>query len=194
MTFPDVYLYDFSNDTHSVDELRQLLGEQRYEYCRQMKSAKAGLSSAFAFLLLRYALKKHSGITEIPELVIGEHGKPYLKDYPEIFFNMSHSDTRVICAVSDSPVGVDIQDIRKITPSAAKKFLTDEELKSCDLSDISGLCRIWCIKESYGKLTGKGFAEGFGSFSAGSLISDGRARCIERDGFFISICIREVIM
>lgn len=194
MIFPVLYLYDFSEDTHSLDDLRVLLGEQRYEYCNKMKSAKAGLASAFAFLLLRYALKKQYGITDVPQLVIGGHGKPSLKDYPDIFFNMSHAGTRVICAVSDCPVGVDIQDIRKITPSAAGKFLTDEELDICDISDIREMCRIWCIKESYGKLTGKGFAEGFRSFSADGLISRGKALCTEKDGYFISICIQEVVL
>lgn len=38
-----------------------------------------------------------------------EHGKPYLPDYSDVHFNISHSEKYVVCAVSDKPVGVDIQ-------------------------------------------------------------------------------------
>lgn len=192
MTFPELYLYDFSGDTHTLEELRPLLGEQRYEYCEQMKSAKAGLSSAFAFLLLRYALKKQFGIKAIPELIIGEHGKPFLKDNPDIFFSLSHVQSRVLCAAAEFPIGADIQDIRKISPSAARKFLTESELKRISPDDTTALCKAWCIKESYSKMTGKGFAEGFTHIDTEELLRSGKAACIKKDGFFISVCVKEI--
>ena len=39
----------------------------------------------------------------------GEHGKPYLKERKDVFFNLSHSGDYVLCAVSDKEVGADIQ-------------------------------------------------------------------------------------
>ncbi|MBR4329872.1 MAG: hypothetical protein IKP71_08450, partial [Candidatus Riflebacteria bacterium] len=35
-------------------------------------------------------------------------GKPYLKDYPNLFFNISHTDSLILIALAYSPVGVDV--------------------------------------------------------------------------------------
>ena len=193
MTDPDVYFYDFSEDGRSVDELGALLGEERYAYCKNMKNKKAGLCSAYAFLLLRYALGKEFGITDIPVFIRGEQDKPFLRDTPDIFFNMSHIGTRVVCAVSRSPVGVDIQDIRPLKLHVGRKFLTAKELSKAesiaDPDELSReLCRIWCIKESYGKFTGKGYTEGFSCFGADELVAAGKVRYTFRNGDFISVC------
>lgn len=191
MTFPDILLYDFSDDKHSLDEIADLLGKQRYDYCRRMKSEKAGLASAFAFLLLRYGLKKYCGIADIPELTFGEHGKPFLKEYSGLYFSMSHAKSRAVCAIADNPVGVDIQDIRPLSASAARKFLTDAELRQISTEDSAALCKAWSIKESYSKMTGKGFSEGFTNIDTEMLIRSGKASVTEKDGYIISICMQE---
>lgn len=191
MSFPEILLYDFSNDKHTLDELSALLGKQRYEYCRRMKSENSGLASAFAFLLLRYGLKKLYGITDIPELIIGEHGKPYLKDLPDIHFSLSHAKSRVVCAAAGSPVGVDIQDIRPLSASVSRKFLAESEIKRIDPDDSTALCRAWSIKESYSKMTGNGFSEGFTRIDTEMLIRSGSAAVTEKDGYIISVCVQE---
>lgn len=193
MTFPYAYFYDFGSDGRTLGELRPLLGEKRFEYCNQMKNVKAGLCSAYAFLLLRYALIKEYGIADIPSFGYGEHGKPFLSETSGIHFNFSHSGTFVVCAVSDSPVGADIQDIRPLKLNTGKKFLTEKEYsvvsEIADPYELSReLCRLWCIKESYGKFTGKGFSEGFCSIGAQELINSGKVRTAFRNGAFISVC------
>lgn len=197
MSFPVIYYYDFAGDSHSVDDLRELLGSQRYEYCAKMKNKKAGLSSAYAFLLLRYALKKEYGITDIPTFTYNEYGKPSLKEHSGIYFSMSHSGTCVICAVADVPVGADIQEMKDISLRVGKKFLdpTEYEIFShrSDPKMLShDLCMTWCVKESYGKMTGKGFGEGFTGFSAEDLLLAEYTvptLVTERNGYFISVCM-----
>lgn len=191
---PEVLYYDFSGDSYRLSELRKFLSTERYEYCSGMKNETAALRSAYGFLLLRYALKKQYGITEMPEYKVGEHGKPYLTSSPDIFFNISHSRSSVVCAVSDTPVGVDIQDIRHLTMKVGRKFLTDSELRRAsaitDEQELDlELCRIWCIKESYGKMTGKGFGEGFCSIDSDRLLTEKRAFVTKIHDFYISICI-----
>ena len=58
---------------------------------------------------------------------IKEHGKPYAKNL-SIEFNISHSSDMVVCAVDDKPVGIDIEQIRPIDLTVAKRICTDEEL------------------------------------------------------------------
>lgn len=192
MKFPVVYMYDHSGDRHTLDDLKVLLGNERYGYCRKMKNEKAGLCSAYAFLLLRYALKKDLDISDIPEFIYNEYGKPFLKEYPGIYFNMSHAKQLAACAISDSPVGVDIQDVRRLNFDIAHKFLTERELESIssfkddDLNDE--LCRLWCIKESIGKCKGKGFGEGFTGISAEEFINSGYVRFTKKKDYYISVC------
>lgn len=58
---------------------------------------------------------------------ICEHGKPYAVDL-DVEFNISHSANLVVCAVDDQPVGIDIELIRPIDLSVAKRVCSDEEL------------------------------------------------------------------
>lgn len=41
----------------------------------------------------------------------GIHGKPYLKEYQDVYFNFSHCSQGVVCAVSINDIGVDIETI-----------------------------------------------------------------------------------
>lgn len=193
MSCPEVFYYDFSDDKHILAELEPFLSEDRAAYCRGMKNSSAALRSAYCYMLLRLALKRKYGITDKPTFTLNEHGKPFLDNYSGIYFNMSHSDKKVVCAVAESPVGVDIQDIRHLNLNVGKKFLTDAELdKVRELNDDAldkELSRIWCIKESYGKMTGKGFGEGFRSFEADRLILENRVFLTWHNGFWISLCV-----
>ncbi|MBQ9385196.1 MAG: 4'-phosphopantetheinyl transferase superfamily protein [Ruminiclostridium sp.] len=189
----NVYMYNYSGDGFGIVELAPFLGEQRYAYCSGMKAENAALQSAYAFMLLRYALKKEYGIFDIPVFSYNEHGKPFLADCPDIYFSLSHCSKTVLCAVSEAPVGVDVQDVRKISMRAAEKFLTETEYRNIEElgseeERYTELCRLWCIKESYGKMTGKGFGEGFRSFEAQTLIERKQALCTRKNGLFLSVC------
>lgn len=194
MTLPEIYYYDFSQSDRILSDLREFLSDERYEYCSGMKSDTSALRSAYGFMLLRYALKKEYGITEMPVFAMNEYGKPFLSGHTDIWFNISHSQKSVVCAVADRPVGVDIQDIRPLNMRVGEKFMTKTEeaaVKSItDPDELNReLCRLWCIKESYGKMTGKGFGEGFKKVETDRLIAENRVSVTERGGFFISVCI-----
>lgn len=102
------------------------------------------------------------------EVAYTEGGKPYLPDNPKLHFNLSHSGAYVCCAVSGEPVGVDIQQITEVKEGMAERFFTEKDKQR--LSALSGeekkqlFFRMWSIKESYLKLTGKGIAAGLDSF------------------------------
>lgn len=190
---PKIWYYDFSGDNHTLSELKKYLSDDRFSYCSGMKNIVSGLSSAYGYLLLRYALKTEYGISDMPIITTGEHGKPFLEDHRDIFFNISHAKKRVICSVSDRSVGVDIQDIRNISLNTAEKFLSETEMKAVsEITDVSErdkeLSRIWCIKESYSKMTGKGFAEGFCSINTAELLEQKKVFVTIKDNYYISIC------
>ena len=89
---------------------------------------------------------------DFPEIKKTPYGKPYFPEKPEIHFSLSHAQTHVLCAISDSPVGVDIESPRLISQRAIGYFSVPEELTMFDPLDL------WVIKESYVKLFGKTIA------------------------------------
>lgn len=107
------------------------------------------------------------GLSDIPELDEGEEGKPYLRDYPDVSFSLSHSGDYVLCAVSEDCVGADIQKKEPLKADIASRFYSDAERKliACSEDSLTAFYHIWVLKESYVKYTGKGLSEGLDSFS-----------------------------
>lgn len=98
-----------------------------------------------------------------------ENGKPYPADL-NAEINISHSDAWVVCAVSQKPIGIDVEKIRPINLKIAKKFYTQEEIfylfghlpeereftEAKDYDVIKRFFEIWTGKEAYLKYTGEG--------------------------------------
>lgn len=102
---------------------------------------------------------------------IKEHGKLYAKDF-DVEFNISHSGDMVVCAVDNKPIGIDIEQIRPIDLSVAKRICTDEELLylfghaptdedfkyTTDIEILTRFFELWTAKEAYVKCFGLGIA------------------------------------
>lgn len=105
------------------------------------------------------------------ELAKGEQGKPWLKNYPQIHFNISHGKDMVVCGVDRSPLGVDVEAVRPVRKNIFRRVLTKREqdwLKECEKYDgedswYRDFFRLWTLKESYAKAVGKGLAVDFTS-------------------------------
>lgn len=127
------------------------------------------LLSLGAGILIDLALQSYNLREKEMEYTTGENGKPYFKNRPELHFNISHSKNCVICTFSDTTVGCDIEKIGKADLRIANRFFAEKEIKFINCQDNSekqneSFYRIWTLKESYIKYTGKGFAQGLSSF------------------------------
>lgn len=107
----------------------------------------AGLSSA-AWALLREMLADR-GYPDPPQIAKNRWGKPYFPGH-SIHFNLSHTQGALAVAISDAPVGIDLQSVRPISPAVAARFL------GTDSTDPALLTRKWAEYESYGKFLGCG--------------------------------------
>jgi hypothetical protein len=81
-----------------------------------------------------------------------------------ICFNISHSANYVVCAIADSPVGIDIEGGRKVNRSVAKRYFTEEEIES--IHSDEDFFKIWTFKEALGKYTGEGLLPVIGKSEA----------------------------
>lgn len=182
-----IYFTEFETDGEAF---LPFLSENRLERAAGEKNPAVRGRTIFSYALLRLALAEAFGIYAPPEFVYGKHGKPFLREYPNVFFNISHAAHAVLCAVSEQPVGADIQDIRLLKTDISRKICTPGELEQlgCAKDKNRELCRLWCIKESFGKLTGKGFSEGFTEIDTERLTLEKKLFFCEENGFFISGC------
>ena len=142
---------------------------------------------AQAYDLLRRAVRLHWGWDRLPELAREERGKPYFPGAPQYHFNLSHSGPFALCALSDRPVGVDIQVVRPAwSPKLVDRSCTPEERAwLAVLGDRpEDFAALWACKESMGKESGYGLPyppsrlaaplpEGGGEFSPETLYRAG---------------------
>lgn len=84
------------------------------------------------------------------KVCIGEHGKPYLQNSSDIFFNLSHSGDYVLCGIADRQIGVDIQKRHDKDVSGVKEKIHNAQDKDEDFF------LLFSAKEAFCKCTGEG--------------------------------------
>lgn len=121
-------------------------------------------------ILARYLLCKRLGVRN-NELIFGvnEYNKPFLINNTNIHYNISHSGRWITCSIDNSPVGIDIEQVKPIDMSIAERFFSKEEVKSliskCMAERESYFYDLWTLKESYIKAVGKGLSIPLDSFT-----------------------------
>lgn len=167
-------------------------GEKKYQ-----KEHQKGLQ------LLGYGLRELYGLSLTEEMMEeelekGQHGKPFLKKYPQVHFNISHCDGLAVCAFSDAPVGVDVERIGAFKDSIVRKVLTKKEQEFLALYREKEVYdelffRFWTLKESWLKQDGSGFFRSPQEVSF-ELTSDGQdyiVQCSDSEVIFFQSRIQE---
>jgi 4'-phosphopantetheinyl transferase len=111
------------------------------------------------------------------------------------FFSVSHSGDAVICAVSDKPIGIDIEKIRDVRFRTAERFATAEEIEYIG-ENTERFFEIWTLKEAYFKCIGTGLDSSVKNVSF--KINGDKIECSEKgykfeflkaaEGYCCSIC------
>lgn len=155
-----IYLFDQLNSFS--DELfwrsLKVVPPQRAQKALSFKYMIDRKLSVIAYLLLIYGIQKEYGILEELVFEFGENEKPYLKNHPNIFFNISHCKSGVVCAISNEEIGIDIEQVTNFDEEVAKYICNETEYNHLIQSPKQSLdfCKLWTAKESAVKLTGKG--------------------------------------
>lgn len=111
--------------------------------------------------LLAYALFREKKL-KLSEGAVTQNvwGKPCLRDFPNIEFNISHCNGLVGCVVSDVPVGIDVEKIRPFSWHAARHACSTAELNDIEQSENPDRLFFiyWALKESCVKAMGTGLS------------------------------------
>lgn len=118
-----------------------------------------------------------------PLLKVGEHGKPYLAEHPEIECNLSHTKGLVACAISEQPVGVDVEQSSRKALRVAARFFTPCERAA--VQSNADAVRIWTRKEALLKRDGRGI-----SVQLDTVETQGHPELYtwQLEGYFLSVC------
>ena len=173
------------------------LSQYRREKLARISNPRAYARSMGAELLLMAALQELGGPMLPLEISCGEGGKPALQDGPE--FSLSHSGERVFCALSDEPVGADLQQLRPCNPALARRFFSKAEAAWLEEQKEQNLAfsLLWSLKESYVKFLGSGIAETHLDSFTVRVLPEGRARIDGSsvklwysvcDGYVMAVC------
>ena len=100
---------------------------------------------------LRKILSDQYGIS-VTEIKRTKNGKPYIEN-DRVFFSISHSHELLTIALSENPVGIDIEKIsERKAYHALYNRLTEEEKR--EIQSTENFFRLWTKKESFIKLNG----------------------------------------
>lgn len=134
------------------------------------------------------------------------NGKPYLPNYPEICFNITHCDQLAACVFHDHPVGIDAEFPGYYPDVLVNRALSkpEKDLLQSHNADLSEnrewFYRLWTLKEAYVKKIGIGvdtdLTDFSFSFSGGENVSS--VTCSDPDilcyqtklnhGHILSVC------
>lgn len=153
----NLYVADISAllDPFDYPKVMEGLSEERKKKILNCKQKQKRLQSLGAGILLNKVLRRYG---TLPERVRTEpNGKPVVDG---ICFNLSHSGELVICAISQKPVGCDIEQLNDAPKCVVEHAFSVAEKEY--LQQFSGVAynreffRIWTKKESFLKMTGMG--------------------------------------
>lgn len=214
------YLLDASaiDDPKEFTSWQYFIPKERWEKTVRPLREEDRKTELAAWCLLYYALKKWG----IPEEQInaeraycyGKNGKPMRRD-GKVWFNLSHSENYILCVVSDSEIGCDIEKIKNVKWKIAKRYFSEREYNLLEKMSESEknpennesvaedlFTRFWVLRESYVKKTGEGLGtalEGLDFSEIPVLKENGHGKKREKflqesffemeyDGYRIAIC------
>lgn len=157
---------NFEADSERVEQLEEMVSKECKERAGRFYKMEDRLRCIYGEVMARQILGKYLEKNS-SEIVFkrNSYGKPKVQG-EAIFYNISHSGDYVLCAVSDQPVGVDIEKQKEMDLGIAENFFTKEEylwLLSQE-NETDAFFRLWTLKESYVKWCGMGLSIPLNSF------------------------------
>ena len=167
----DYYYMNVSCDCSGEQSLAlyEKLSKDRKEKVDRLKRQELADKQILIGAFLEHCLCDYLEISDNTiEFGYNDRGKPYIKG-SKLHFNMSHSGDYVVLAVSDHPVGIDIERLRCGRLSVAKRCFCKEEYEDIinagsEENQNRRFLEYWTLKEAYVKYLGEGLLVPLDSF------------------------------
>ena len=140
-----------------VARLLPLVSEQRSEQAQRYTHTFGQYCCLKSYEMLTELLASTSyKLDPIPTFQYNEHGAPYIEHGP--YFSISHSKQGIAVAISDQPIGIDIEAIRPLNEGLVQKAMNPQEQAQIAATEnpAQEFIRLWTRKEAYVKMQGTG--------------------------------------
>jgi len=153
---------------NEFDNLLQFVSKEKQERIRKYHFFQDARNCLLGDVLSRIEICQASGLcNEQIIFSINDYGKPFLENNNRIHFNISHANNYIVCAVSDEPIGIDIETIKTtdFNFKIAERFFSPDETTYIMADEgITRFFEVWTKKESWIKWKGKGLHIPLNSF------------------------------
>ena len=144
-----------------VTRLLPLVSAQRREQALRYKHTFGQYCCLQSYKMLCELLAEWSRVHQLPInqqpiFLYNDYGAPYIDGGPH--FSISHCKRGIAVAVSENPIGIDIEAIRTFSPDLIRKTMNEDEqlrITSSAIPEVEFI-RFWTQKEALLKLQGTG--------------------------------------
>lgn len=148
----EVYAFDRGEEI-LPEKLLAFLPPWRRERMERLKHPPARQESLAAGLLLGYVMDRW-GISPWEPVSALPAGKPVFPGREDVWFSLSHSGRYALCAVSTQTVGADVQLMRPVNLSMARRLHPEERdwlSRQAEEEREDAFYRLWTRKEAWVK-------------------------------------------
>ena len=158
-----IYYFKYNKNTpFNINDYLNILPNNVLEDLKLKKTEFGKISKVMGYVLLLQALKDLN-IKTLPIIEYNKYGKPFLKNIPNLYFNISHTNDEdnlyLVLVIDNKEVGIDLIKSRK---DSLIRYCTNEiEYHSIINSNNidEEFTRLWTKKESYLKCIGTGITK-----------------------------------
>ena len=153
-----------------VERMVPLVPEPRRSDALRFKHTFGRFACLKSYLILAELLHDEFGLEEF-SMETGEHGKPFLVGHPDIHFSISHCQKAIAVAVSDKPVGIDVESFRHFNDGLLDKSMNPDEKADILSSDApeEKFASYWTCKEAVFKMQGTGITDNLHHILSGGV-------------------------
>lgn len=142
-------LSDISQD--DIEVTLKLLNSQQSDYINSLVESKRKQSIAVR-TVLNLMLCECFKNSDVSLLKFDNNSKPILYG-TNLSVSLTHSGEYVGCAVSEKPVGIDIEKIRSVKTTVINRVCSKAEVQF--IKDYTDFFTLWTLKEAYIKASGE---------------------------------------
>lgn len=175
--FTELVMNIFYMDIKEIDDEKyntylNKVSAYRKNKVKRLKLENDSKLSLASGILLYLALDKYNISEGMCEYSVSEHGKPFLRDFPDIKFNISHSGALAVLFFdamdTNNRYGIDVEKIKPFSKKLADRVFSKADMEILDSLSEKDACeyfaKVWTGMEAYAKMTGTGL-----EFTSGNL-------------------------
>ncbi len=159
-----IYRYRAGLEQYDEAKMAECLSwfpQERVDNILKINHIQGRREKVAAYVLLVEMMREGNLLQELPMVGYAENGKPFLQNYPDLHFNMSHCKKAVAVALHNAEVGIDVECRRAVSQALMERVCSvgEQEIIRMAADPELEFIRLWTRKEALLKCMGVGIRE-----------------------------------